>query len=209
MMAGEQEEQIKRYSEALSRRRQPMGFFDAFTSTKRPPRSIPILPEEELRSRLISINRDSAPFQIVDGKDKNVDFIAEWKLRNPKWARVFSDAGVQEAVRIYLRLVPEKQEVRASDRSYKVSWKSTVEARIEKEFGQGSEATIEATLLEISSKKGQEFSWKGSSQPAYVETLESGDQRFYQFTPQELKQQIQELVTACGWTYKGVTFGKL
>jgi len=186
-----------------------VGFFDAFTSTKRPPRNTPILPEEELRNRLISINRNSAPFQTVDGKDKNVDFIAEWKLRNPKWAKVFSDAGVQETLRIYLRLVPEKQEVRASDRSYNVSWEPTVEAKIEKEFGQNSEATVDTTLFEISSKRGQEFSWKGSSQPAYIETLESGDQHSYQFTPQELKRQIQELATACGWTYKGLAFGKL
>ncbi len=186
-----------------------MGFFDAFTSTKRPLKNTPVLPEEALRNRLISINRDSAPFQIMDGKDENVDFIAEWKLRNPKWAKVFSDARLKETLRIYLRLVPEKQEVRASDRSYKVSWKPSAEAKIEKQFGQDSEATVEATLFEISSKKGQEFSWKGSSQPAYVETLESGEQHPYQFTPQELKREIQELVTACGWTYKGLAFGKL
>ena len=186
-----------------------MKLFDALTSTKRPPKKTPVLSEAELSNRLIVINRDTAPFQIADGSDENVHFIAEWKLRDPRWTQVFSDAGVEDTIRIYLRLVPEKHEVRASDRRYTVSWKPSTEAKVEKEIGQDPEATVEVTLFEISHTRGQEFSLKIGGEPAYTETLESGQQRSYRFTAQELKGPIQEVVTACGWTYKGVAFGKL
>jgi hypothetical protein len=186
-----------------------MKLFDALTSTKRPPKKTPVLSEAELSNRLIVINRDTAPFQIADGSDENVHFIAEWKLRDPRWTQVFSDAGVEDTNRIYLRLVPEKHEVRASDRRYKVSWKPSFEAKIEKEMGQDAEAKLEVTLFEIEREKGQTYSFKFGTEWAYTEILESGEEHKYRFTPQELKSPIQEAVTECGWTYKGVAFGKL
>jgi len=186
-----------------------MGLLDAFTSTKRPAKNTPVLSEDELRGRLVAVNRDAAPFRVVDGRDENVDFIAEWKLNDPKWAPVFSGAGVQETLRIYLKVISGKHEIRASDRRYTVSWKPSTEAKVEKEIGQDPEATVEVTLFEISHTRGQEFSLKIGGEPAYTETLESGQQRSYRFTAQELKGPIQEVVTACGWTYKGVAFGKL
>ena len=43
----------------------------------------------------------------------------------------------------------------------------------------------------------------------FTEELKPGVVYKYRFNTAELKKPIQEAVTACGWDYKGVAFGKL
>jgi hypothetical protein len=43
----------------------------------------------------------------------------------------------------------------------------------------------------------------------FTEKLEGGEIYSYRFDTREIKKPIQDAVTACGWTYKGVAFGKL
>ena len=42
-----------------------------------------------------------------------------------------------------------------------------------------------------------------------TEELSPGQVYKYRFSTNEIKKPIQEAVTACGWDYKGVAFGKL
>jgi len=42
----------------------------------------------EVRQRLLSLNRDTAPYQIIDGASQNVDLIAEWKIVDAKWYEI-------------------------------------------------------------------------------------------------------------------------
>ena len=42
-----------------------------------------------------------------------------------------------------------------------------------------------------------------------AETFAPGQVYNYRFDTSEIKRPIQEAVTSCGWTYKGVAFGKL
>lgn len=44
---------------------------------KKPDKDIPILSSEEVRQRLLDLNRETAPYQIMDGSAENVDLIAE------------------------------------------------------------------------------------------------------------------------------------
>ena len=44
---------------------------------------------------------------------------------------------------------------------------------------------------------------------AFTETLAPGQVYNYKFSTAEMKTPIQEAVTGAGWTYRGVTFGKL
>jgi hypothetical protein len=44
---------------------------------------------------------------------------------------------------------------------------------------------------------------------AFSEKLEAGQVYNYRFDTREIKTPIQDAVTRCGWTYKGVAFGKL
>jgi len=44
---------------------------------------------------------------------------------------------------------------------------------------------------------------------AFTEELKPGVVYNYRFSTSEIKKPIQEAVTACGWDYKGVAFGKL
>jgi hypothetical protein len=43
-----------------------MGFLDFLTSTKKPPAGTPVLPADEVRKRLLAINRPTAPYRILD-----------------------------------------------------------------------------------------------------------------------------------------------
>ena len=103
-----------------------MGLLDFLTSTKRPSASAPVLSPDEVRKRLLNVNRPTAPFQITDGGSEGVDLIAEWKIVDASWREIFSKAGLTKSFKIYMKLHPEDHEVRAVDREYTVSWSAGV-----------------------------------------------------------------------------------
>ena len=44
---------------------------------------------------------------------------------------------------------------------------------------------------------------------AFTETLAPGQVYKYKFNTGELKKPLQETTAACGWNFKGISFGKL
>ena len=62
-----------------------MGLLDILTGTKRPGDGTPACSAEELRSRLLGLNRETSPWHVVDGTASGVDLIAEWKIVDAKW----------------------------------------------------------------------------------------------------------------------------
>ncbi len=52
---------------------------------KKPDKNAPVLSAEEVRQRLFALNRETAPYQIVDGTSENVNLIAEWKIVDAGW----------------------------------------------------------------------------------------------------------------------------
>jgi hypothetical protein len=153
----------------------------------------PTLPPEELTSRLLGLNRPTAPYQIADGRAEGADLVAEWKIVDAQWYEVFAKAGLTKVFRINLKLDREKHELRGQDHEYTLSWK----------------AGIPSLSLAASSFQGQMTSVEFGAAYAFTEELAPGQVYKYRFSTNEIKKPIQEVATACGWTYKAVAFGKL
>lgn len=164
-----------------------------FGSSKKPDKNTPVLSADEVRQRLLALNRETAPYQIIDGKSQKVDLIAEWKIVDAQWHEIFAKANLQKVFRMNMKLDPEKHEVRAMDEEYTVEWR----------------AGIPSLSLSISKFKGQTASVQYDTAYAFTEELSPGQVYKYHFNTKEIKKPIQEAVNACGWDYKGVAFGKL
>ena len=167
--------------------------FDFLTSTKRPAPGTPVLPAQQVVERLRALNRPTAPWGVVDGRAEGVDLIAEWKIVDARWYEVFAKAGLSKVFRIYLKLDEAAKQVRAQDRAYEVSWR----------------AGIPTLSIEASAFRGQMTSREFGASYGFTEDLTIGQQYRYRFHTGEIKKPVQDAVTACGWTYKGVVFGKL
>ena len=153
----------------------------------------PALSPEEVRAKLLGLNRPTAPYQIRDGQAEGVDLVAEWKIVDAQWYEIFAKASLSKVFRIYMKLDPEKHELRAQDHEYSVEWR----------------AGVPSLSLAVSSFKGQTTSVEFGTAYAFTETLVPGQVYKYRFNTGELKKPIQEAVEACGWAYKGIAFGKL
>ena len=167
--------------------------FDFLTSTKRPASGTPVLPAQQVLERLTALNRPTAPWGIVDGKAEGVDLIAEWKIVDARWYEIFAKAGLSKSFKIYLKLDEAAKQVKAQDREYEVSWK----------------AGVPSMSISASAFKGQSKSIEFGASYGFTEDLTLGQQYKYFFKTDEIKAPVQEAVTACGWVYKGVVFGKL
>lgn len=170
-----------------------MGILDFLTSTKRPAAGTPVRSAQEVRDALIALNRATAPYRVTDGTAEHVDFIAEWRIVDAQWYEIFSKAGLTKVFRIYLKLDPAAHAVRAVDREYTVAWS----------------AGVPTLSLAVSAFRGQKQELEFGTAYAFTETLAPGQVYNYRFSTREMKQPIQEAVTGCGWTYRGVAFGRL
>ena len=147
---------------------------------KNPNKNTPVLAVGEVRQRLLALNRETAPYQIIDGAAENVDLIAEWKIVDARWY-------------VYMKFDEAKHEVRAKDEEYTVEWR----------------AGVPSLSLSASKFSGQKTSIEFGTAYAFTEELKPGQVYNYRFNTNEVKKPVQEAITACGWTYKGVAFGKL
>jgi len=150
-------------------------------------------PGQDIYGQLLRLNRPTAPYRIVDGRSEGVDLIAEWKIVDAQWYEVFAKANLTKVFRIYMKFDPARREVRAMDREYTVQWRAGVPSL-------GGEASF---------FKGQKASVSFGLGTGFTETLAPGVVYKYKFNTNELKQPIQQVIAACGWTYKGVAFGQL
>ena len=160
---------------------------------KKSDKNTPVLSVDEVRQRLFALNRETAPYQIVDGAPQNVDLVAEWKIVDAKWFEIFAKANLTKVFRIYMKFDPEKHEVRAKDEEFTVEWK----------------AGVPSLSLSVAKFQGQMTSIEFGTAYAFTEQLAPGQVYNYRFSTNEIKKPIQEAIAACGWNYKGVAFGKL
>ncbi len=158
-----------------------------------PPAAAPSNETQDVFSRLMALNRPTAPYHIIDGRAENVDLIAEWKIVDAQWYEIFAKASLTKVFRIYLKFDPAKREVRAMDREYTVEWR----------------AGVPSLSMAASFFQGQKSSVSFGTGYAFTETLAPGQVYKYRFNTNEIKKPIQEAVSASGWKYKGVAFGKL
>jgi hypothetical protein len=152
-----------------------------------------VLPETEVRARLMALNHDSAPFHLVDGSSEGADLVAEWKIVDAQWHEVFAKAGVSKIFRILIRFDAERHEVRAVDQELSVEWSAGA-------------PRISVTAAKF---QGQKQTVEFGRAVAFTEQRGPGEVYQYRFDTREIKGPVQDAVTACGWTYKGVAFGRL
>jgi hypothetical protein len=170
-----------------------MRLFDFLTSTKRPAQGTPVLTADVVRKRILDANRPTAPYSFIDGASERVDAIAEWKIVDASWIEIFAKAGLTKTFRIFVKLYPEQHEARGVHREYKVSWR----------------AGVPTVALAVNAFRGQSQSIEFGKAYGFTEILAPGQVYNYRFDTSEIKRPIQDAVTSCGWTYKGVAWGKL
>lgn len=166
--------------------------FDFFTGTKRPAAGTNALPAAEVLKRIKALNRKGEPWGIVDGASEGVDLIAGWKIVDARWYEIFAKAGLTKVFRIFLKLDESRRHVRAQDREYEISWR----------------AGVPTMAAAASGFKGQKWSVEYEKSYGITEDLSVGQQYRYLFKTSEIKTPIQDVVTGCGWVYKGVVWGK-
>jgi hypothetical protein len=160
---------------------------------KKPDKNTPVLSVDEVRQRLLTLNRETAPYQIIDGAAEKVDLIAEWKIVDAKWYELFAKANLTKVFRIYMKFDATKHQVRGKDEEFTVEWR----------------AGVPTLSLSASKFQGQMTSVEFGAAYAFTEEFKPGVVYNYRFNTSEIKKPIQEAVAACGWEYKGVAFGKL
>lgn len=165
-----------------------MGLLDFLTSTKRPVKGTLVLSKQEVVDAIMSLNSDKAPYRINYGDKEHEVLIAEWKILDAKWYEIFAKAGMKKVFKIYLKLDPEKHEVRAMDQEYTVSWK----------------AGVPSLTLSAYQQMGQIHKFEFTTKYAFTETGKFEQVYKYKFNTKEIKKPIQDKVISCGWTYKGV-----
>jgi hypothetical protein len=165
-----------------------MGLF-----RKKPPKDVPVLTAQEVKERILALNRETAPYRIIDGASEGVDLIAEWKIVDAKWYEIFAKANLTKVFRIYMKLDPAKHELRAKDEELTLEWK----------------AGVPSLSLAKSKFQGQMTSVEFGTAYAFSEELAPGRVYNYRFNTNEMKKPIQEAAAASGWAYKGVALGKL
>ena len=170
-----------------------MGILDSLSSTKRPPAGTPVLSRQQLIDKLQAVSRPTAPYRVIDGSAEKVDLIAEWRIVDAQWYEIFAKAALSKVFRIFLKFYEPPHEVRAMDREYSLAWS----------------AGLPKLTIAASAFKGQVQSVEFGKAYAFTEKLETGEVYNYRFDTREIKTPIQDAVIQCGWTYKGVAFGKL
>jgi hypothetical protein len=170
-----------------------MGLFDWLTGTKRPAAGVAAKSAVAVRAALLAVNRPTAPFVVRDGAPEKVDLVAEWRIVDAKWSDTFAQAGVEKVFKILMRLDTQKHEVRAVDQQWSVEWR----------------AGVPRLSLSAQAFRGQTKEISFGEAYAFTETGEHGQVYRYKFSTGEIKPPLQDAVTAAGWTWRGVVFGKL
>lgn len=171
-----------------------MGLFDKLSGTKKPERGTPVAAPQEVANAILAINRPTAPYQVRPARpDEGCDFVAEWRIVDASWYEIFAKASLTKVFQIQLRLDAENAEVRAVDREWSVEWRAGV-------------PTLSAS---VEAFRGQKTEISFGTAYAFTEQGPFGEVYNYRFRTSELKDPLADAITAKGWSYRPVAFGKL
>ena len=116
------------------------------------------MPAQEVLAALMALNRATAPYRLIDGREEGVDLIAEWKIVDAQWYEIFAKAGLKKVFRITMKLDPERNQVRAVDREYTVEWT----------------LSVPTLSLSVEAFRGQKQAIEFGAAYAFTETLAPG-----------------------------------
>jgi hypothetical protein len=170
-----------------------MGWFDFLTGNKAATKGVAKIPQAQLRSALLALNRDTAPWVIRDGGAEGCDLVAEWRIVDARWYEVFAKASLTKVSQTLLKFDATAAEVRSLDRDWTVEWR----------------AGVPSLALSADAFRGQKTEVSFGTAYAFTEDGGYGQVYNYRFNSKEMKGPLQDLVSASGWGWRGVAFGKL
>ncbi|HZY50154.1 MAG TPA: hypothetical protein VFE64_10280 [Devosia sp.] len=170
-----------------------MGLFDLFTGSKAAAPGVTRIPAADLRTALLALNRDGAPWQVRDGGPEGCDLVAEWKIVDARWYEIFAKASLSKVFKVLMKFDEAKGEIRSVDQEFTVEWRAGVPSL---------SASAEAF-------RGQKVELSFGTAYGFTETLAPGQIYNYRFATKELKEPLQDVAAKSGWGWKGVAFGKL
>jgi hypothetical protein len=159
------------------------GIVRSFQRERKPDPDVVPIAQHDLRDKLIGLSLPGAPWHVRDGAPEGVDLIAEFRVDDPLWLEVFRSAGSIRTFKTFMRFDSEKREVRAQDRE--IQWTSDSSSDF---FGPAKTNT------------------SGNLRKTSIVTV---DGQKYRFDTNDIKNPIKSTVTAAGWTYRAVVFGKV
>jgi hypothetical protein len=170
-----------------------MKLLDWVTGTKKPAAGVPAKTPAEVRADLLAVNRPTAPFIVRDGASENVELVAEWRIVDATWYEFFAKAGLKKVFKVLIKLDEHAREVRAVDQEWSVEWR----------------VGVPTLSLTAEAFRGQTKKFAFGKAFAFTELGRFGQVYRYMFSTAEIKTPLQEAVTKAGWTWRGVSFGKL
>ena len=170
-----------------------MALFDFITGSKSPASGVAKQPAAALRTALLALTRDTAPWQVRDGAAENVDLVAEWKIVDARWYEIFAKASLTKVFKVLMKLDDAKGEVRSVDQEWTVEWR----------------AGVPTLALSAEAFRGQKVEMSFGTAIGFRENLSPGVIYDYRFATGEIKTPLQNTVLANGWRWQAVAFGKL
>ncbi|MFF9311142.1 hypothetical protein ACF1BS_09540 [Streptomyces sp. NPDC014748] len=170
-----------------------MGLFDKLTGTRHPSEGVAPVAREELRQALLGLNQPEVPYVVRYGGGEQCDLLAEWRLTEPDWRHIFVQARISHAVRIRMRLDHKEHEVRALEEQWELSRVGTsTRLEVTSEYTRGPSRTVSRR-------------WTiGRGADGHVGAMET-----FRFDSAQMREPLRDTVLKNGWTWRGVTFGKL
>jgi hypothetical protein len=170
-----------------------MGWFDFLTGSKAAAKGVARVPQAELRSALLALNRDTAPWIIRDGAPEGCDLVAEWRIADARWFETFARASLVKVSQTQLKFDEQAGEVRSVDRDWTIEWR----------------VGVPFLSLSVDVFRGQKTEISFGTAYAFTETARYGQVYNYRFNSKEMKGPLQDAASLCGWGWRGVAFGKL
>jgi hypothetical protein len=170
-----------------------MGLFDKLTGTRHPADGAVPSSADEVRAALLGLNRSDVPYVIRDGAAEGADLVAEWRMAEPAWQAVFVQSQLSRAVRIRMRLAESGHEVRAVEEQWEVTRVGDPpRLRISSQYSRGPDRTVSRHWTIQRGENGR------------LEARET-----FRFDGAQLRDPLRNAVLDCGWTWRGVVFGRL
>jgi hypothetical protein len=165
-----------------------MGLLDKLKGSKPAKPGVAPVSVGDLRSALLSLSRDSAPWQVRDGAEDGCDLVAEWRIVDAQWYGIFFGYGLNKVFRVKLKFDEEAHEVRNVDEQATVTWRDGIPS-VSKSWSRGQ-------INEIQSGQALGFTEEG----------EFGQVYNYKFRSSEIKDPLRDAVIEHGWGWKAVSF---
>ncbi|GAA3365597.1 hypothetical protein GCM10017744_068980 [Streptomyces antimycoticus] len=165
--------------------------WDTYTGTQYPDRGVTPQPATHLRAALLALNGTEVPFVVRAARpEEKADLVAEWRIQEPAWQSLFARSRLNRQLRIRMRLIPEKCEVRTLDEQWEVTWVGTTPTfATSRQYSRGPATTVSQRWTYEQGPDGRR---------RRVET--------FSFDSRELKDPLRTTVLGAGWTWRGVVF---